>query len=101
VPIFNLRCDFCGTKKRVLRPQGWKPSADPIPCLGSSAQACGGLLERDPDASSVGTIVKESIDNGAQVRAVERFADAERLHGDRVEVEDALAKGKDPGRVIR
>lgn len=58
-------------------------------------------LERDTDASAVGALVKEVIDNGVQVRALERPADAERLHADRIEVENALVKGRDPGKVIR
>jgi hypothetical protein len=81
----------------VLRPGGWKSTQEQVMCL----KGCSTPLERDSGAARQSTLVKEVIDNGAQVKALERMADAERLHADRVEIEDALAKGKDPGRKIR
>lgn len=105
MPVYNLICHF-GHKKRVLRPGGWKSTDEKLLCKAQVRgewcdEDCGMPLERDSGSVSTGTVVKEVIDNGAMVKSLERFADAERLHKDRVEIEDALAKGKDPGRKIR
>jgi predicted nucleic acid-binding Zn ribbon protein len=96
MPIFNLICNACGRKRRVVRAQGWKSTQEEVRC-----PECSTRMERDASASAQSAMVKETIDNGAMVKAVERFADGERLAKDRVQIEDALAKGKDPGRVIR
>jgi len=99
MPIYNLRCPKCWSTKRVVRSPGWKASEAKLPC--TNWQKCGGIYERNSDAAQQSTLVKETIDNGVMVKSLERLADAERLHKDRVEIEDALQKGKDPGRPIR
>lgn len=43
---------------------------------------CGRKLRRDPKGPSAH--LKETLDNGAMTRAVERFSDAEELNRDRV-----------------
>lgn len=102
MPIFNLIC-LAGHKRRVVRAQGWKSTDQTILCSvpGRGGSICCQRMERDPNATAVAAAVKEVIDTGVMVKALERQADAERLHKDRVQVEDALAKGKDPGSVIR
>lgn len=107
MPLFNLICPS-GHKKRVLRPQGWKSTSQDLRCEviflnhdTLTETVCGGKLARDGSSGGPGALVKEVVDNGAMVKALERQADAERLHKDRVEIENALAKGTDPGKVIR
>ncbi len=97
MPVFNLKCSACWTPRKAIRPPGWNFSEDKwLRCDNCGAS---GTMVRDPVPPT--TLVKEVLDNGARVKALERLADAERLHKDRVEVEDALARGKDPGRTIR
>jgi hypothetical protein len=102
VPIFNLICPQ-GHKRRVLRPQGWKSLDETLLCRVtlSDNHPCSQRLARDSSSGGPGALVKEVVDNGAMVKALERQADAERLHKDRVEIENALVKGTDPGKVIR
>ena len=95
MPIFNLVCMACGRKKQLFRAQGWTSQQEEVHCPGCSTR-----MERDPRAANTGAIVKETIDNGAMVKPLERFADAERLHKERVEIEDAAQKGKDLGKVV-
>lgn len=98
MPIFNLICSTCQKRRRVVRSQGWRAAAANESCVDPR---CPGILERDSGASMPTTLVKETIDNGVMVKSLERLAEAERLHKDRVEIEDALAKGKDTGMKIR
>lgn len=50
---------------------------------------CGGKFDWDPSGPSAA--VKEILDNGAMPKAVERFADAERLYHERAKDRDPLA----------
>jgi hypothetical protein len=97
MPIFNLKCVTCGRARKVLRSQGWRSTQEHVLCI----SGCSEPLVRDPGGTLPTTIVKEVIDTGIQVKALERFADAERMHADKTEIEDALAKGKNTGRTIR
>jgi hypothetical protein len=102
MPLFNLVCPQ-GHKKRVLRPQGWKSTSEKVFCTVtcSDNHPCDLLLTRDGSSGGPGALVKEVVDNGAMVKSLERQADAERLHKDRVEIENALVKGTSTGKVIR
>jgi DNA-directed RNA polymerase subunit RPC12/RpoP len=96
MPIFNLICMNCGKKRRVVRAQGWTSLQEEVRC-----SECSTRLERDPSGSGPAALVKEVIDNGVMTKPLERFADAERLHKERIEVEEAAQKGQDSGRTIR
>jgi hypothetical protein len=105
MPIFNLICSL-GHKKRVYRSAGWKSTSEELHCealigVRFGLQPCGERLVRDSGSSAPTTVVKEVIDNGVMVKSLERLADAERLHAEKTEIEDALAKGKDRGPVFR
>jgi hypothetical protein len=56
---------------------------------------CGCLMKRDTRGPS--THVKERLDNGCMVKALERYADAERIFQERHENADPLA-GTRPNR---
>lgn len=73
MPSYNLRCSDCGASKtrRFDVPQKF-----PVDTC-----ACGGPMRRVPRPPT--TTVKESLDNGAMTKRVERFKDAERLYRDR------------------
>lgn len=74
MPVFNYLCEACGQPVRRLCPADQALMPPPCP-------KCAGKLVRRPIAPS--THVKEKLDNGAMPKAVERFADAERLYKER------------------
>jgi hypothetical protein len=83
LPLFHVQCGKCGAEDDRLAPTG----ADAVkePC------ACRAKMRRKARGPS--TAVMERLDNGAMPRAVERLADAERLHKERAANADPLAGG--------
>ena len=79
MPTYFLRCPACNvtTKRRLLLTLSEIPERHPD----KTCEECGGPLKRAPRAPT--TIVKESLDNGAMTKRVERFKDAEQLYADR------------------
>ena len=74
MPVFHYACTKCSKPHRRLCSFLESQVAQACP-------ACGGELTRTPNAPT--THVKEVLDNGAMPKAVERFADAERLYKER------------------
>jgi hypothetical protein len=94
MPLFNLKCPACGSGERVFRNAGWKSNGDdPVRC-----RFCRTVMNREVQPPS--TSVKETIDNGVMPKALERPADAERLHKERIQTEDALRKGLPPPKTV-
>ena len=96
MPVFNLRCSACAHPRKAIRPPGWRFDTDPwLYCSSCGAK---GAFVREVRPPTV--IVKELLDDGARVKSVERLADAERLHKERLEIENAIAKGKAPDKTV-
>lgn len=82
--VYNLRCCMCDALQRRFA-----DSVKDLPNI--MCMLCGGLTRREGTGPS--TSVKERLDNGSMPRALERFADAERLHHERAAAADPLAGG--------
>ena len=66
MPAFHLKCNQCQkTKRRILA------KYKELPC------ECGGVFERDQ--GDITSQIKETLDNGAMVRKVERLHDIEAM----------------------
>jgi len=78
VAVFNLRCKSCGAMKRVFADK-----LDVMKCK------CGADMVRVMGVPS--THIMERLDNGIMPRALERYADAERLFKERHDNADPLA----------
>lgn len=77
MPSFTFQCQKCEQVVKRLLPAGdrKKPQVHP--------GECGGALVRVGTGPTV--LVKETLDNGAMPRAVERLKDAEELYRERSE----------------
>ena len=85
MPAFNLVCTECGEKQtRVLFN---KTNLPKLVCI-----FCSGKVKRVVKGPSLQ--VKERLDNGIMVRAVERLANAEELFDDRSKNADPLSGGR-------
>ncbi len=83
MPMFVLECSACNGRTRILatkRPESWG---------GCKVAGCPGDLHRVGAGPSAQVV--EHLDNGAMPRALDRLADAERLHKERSLGGDALA----------
>ena len=83
--LYVLTCDKCGTVTRRLidkpeEAEKGKPCKQP---------GCAGTLRRTPDVPTLHT--KEVLDFGHQVKAVERFTDAEQLYDERAHMDPRKA----------
>lgn len=85
MPIFHARCHTCGGSQRFLAASWSNIRPTTLLC------ECGGSYQREARGPS--TQLLERLDNGAMVRAVERPADAERMHAERAMNADPLAGG--------
>jgi hypothetical protein len=81
MPAFYLKCQKCGSEKRRILAK----YAD-SPC------DCGGVYERT-DKTNPSTMIKETLDNGAMVRKIERLHNIEEL----VKERSSQDPNKDPG----
>ena len=86
MPLFNLACEGCGKKSRILAASWGSVSQERLRC-----DACPGVLRRA--ATGVSSQAVERLDNGLMPKAVERLADAERLFQERAKNSDPLAGG--------
>jgi hypothetical protein len=82
--LLNFRCE-CGETSRVF-----SNSCDPG--FTTPVCKCGSVMERDVKGPS--THVKERLDNGIMVKALERYSDAERIFKERHDNADPLAGTK-------
>ena len=87
MPLFNLECPKGHFKKLLTSCQTF----DKVPVEKKTCQ-CGELMTRK--ATGPTSSVKERLDNGIMPKAVERFADTERLYKERNEKADPNAGGK-------
>ncbi len=84
MPLYNVFCSKCGYMGQLLAKKVWtQMDARDLICPGCDKY----LLLRCGKGPT--TNVKEKLDNGVMVRAVERYADAEELFHER-------AKNADP-----
>lgn len=77
MPLFNLKCPN-GHTRSILTIQS---NFDKIPVEKKKCKECSEIMTRN--ASGPTAAVKEKLDNGVMIRAVERLADAEKLYHDR------------------
>ena len=83
MPLFHVRCGKCGIEEDRLAKTG--AEAVQKPC------ACAAKMKRKARGASAQVV--ERLDNGGMPRALERLADAERLHQERAAAADPLAGG--------
>lgn len=67
MPLFNFKCDSCGSKNRIILN---KYSAQ-------MCEKCGSEMRRIPKPPS--SRVTEVLDNGFMAKSIERLADIERV----------------------
>lgn len=77
MPLFNVKCPN-GHKSSILT---FESSFDKIPSVKKKCKECGEEMVRDGTGPT--SSVKEKLDNGLLVRAVERLAETERLYQER------------------
>lgn len=74
MPVYHFRCPDCLAESRLLlTPEQAKQS--------NRCKSCGAELVRAP--SGPGCLKKETLDNGAMGKSLERFSDAEQLFKER------------------
>lgn len=89
MPLYKTKCQKCGAHKSLLTMKfSWEEIEESL----KKCPSCEGELVRDGKGPS--TSVKETLDNGAMPRAVERFADIEAMKRERIDKADPLAGKK-------
>lgn len=83
MPLFVMTCTACGHVQKNLGLTTEVADAG-VPC-----KKCGALARRTPEVPSLHT--KERLDFGHQVKAVERFTDAEKLYKERSDLDPRKA----------
>ena len=81
--LFNLLCTKCGSSKRVFGETFEELTIDQKVC---KCGYCAVRLTKGPSTS-----IMERLDNGVMVKALERYADAERIFQERHDSADPLA----------
>jgi hypothetical protein len=88
--LLNFKCD-CGKTKRIFA----DTTDSKVAVFSIPVCECGRIMVRDAKGPSTQLI--EKLDNGAMVKSLERYADAEQLFRDRHQNADELA-GTKPNR---
>jgi hypothetical protein len=90
MPLFTLLCTKCGFTKKLLTTKKW---GEVLTSNGQKDLLCPGcekyLMTRCGKGPTTNT--KEKLDNGAMVRAVERYSNAEELFKERNKTADPNA----------
>lgn len=88
MPLFKLTCPNGHRKNLLTTTSSW----DKVPNEKKKCHVCSETMSRSGTGPTAN--VKESLDNGLQVRKVERYADAERLYKERNKTADSNAGGR-------
>ena len=87
--LFNLLCTKCGNTKRIF--------GDTYDAIDIKQKICKCHYQMIRVSNGPSTRILEKLDNGSMVKALERYADAERIFQERHDNADELA-GTKPNR---